>query len=72
MTSHFSLAVFTIFFPFSCGTFAIICLGTSVSYSVVYVSLQPNGFDLKGSFVHDILQARILEWITIPFSRGSS
>ena len=24
------------------------------------------------SFVHGILQARILEWITIPFSRGSS
>ena len=25
-----------------------------------------------GSSVHGILQARILEWITIPFSRGSS
>ena len=24
------------------------------------------------SFVHGILQARILEWIAIPFSRGSS
>ena len=27
---------------------------------------------LPGSFVHGILQARILEWVTIPFSRGSS
>ena len=25
-----------------------------------------------GSLVHGLLQARILEWITIPFSRGSS
>ena len=25
-----------------------------------------------GSFVHGILQARILEWIVIPFSRGFS
>ena len=25
-----------------------------------------------GSSVHGILQARILEWVTIPFSRGSS
>ena len=27
---------------------------------------------LLGSSVHGILQARILEWIAIPFSRGSS
>ena len=25
-----------------------------------------------GFFVHGILQARILEWVSIPFSRGSS
>ena len=25
-----------------------------------------------GSSVHGVLQARILEWVTIPFSRGSS
>ena len=25
-----------------------------------------------GSSVHGILQARILEWVTYPFSRGSS
>ena len=24
-----------------------------------------------GSFVHGILQTRILEWVAIPFSRGS-
>ena len=27
---------------------------------------------LPGSSFHGILQARILEWVTIPFSRGSS
>ena len=27
--------------------------------------------DCKGAFVHEILQARILEWVAIPFSRGS-
>ena len=26
----------------------------------------------SGSYVHGIFQARILEWVTIPFSRGSS
>ena len=28
--------------------------------------------DWGTGFVHGILQARILEWVTIPFSRGSS
>ena len=27
---------------------------------------------LPGSSVHGILQARVLEWVAIPFSRGSS
>ena len=27
---------------------------------------------LPGSFVHGILQAKILEWVAISFSRGSS
>ena len=39
--------------------------------------LRPNLFDLMdcmlpGSSVHGILQARILEWVAICFSRGSS
>ena len=33
---------------------------------------NPIDCGLKGSFLHEILQARILEWIAIPFSRGSS
>ena len=33
---------------------------------------DPMDCSPPGSFVHGILQATILEWITIPFSRGSS
>ena len=29
-------------------------------------------YSLLGSPVHEILQARTLEWVAIPFSRGSS
>ena len=28
--------------------------------------------DLMDCIIHGILQARILEWVAIPFSRGSS
>ena len=33
---------------------------------------DPMDYSLPGSSVHGILQARILEWVAIPFSRGSS
>ena len=33
---------------------------------------KPMDCSLPGSSVHGILQARILEWAAIPFSRGSS
>ena len=33
---------------------------------------DPMDYSLPGSSVHEILQARILEWVAIPFSRGSS
>ena len=33
---------------------------------------NPIDYSLPGSTLHGILQARILEWIAIPFSRGSS
>ena len=33
---------------------------------------DPMDYSPPGSSVHGILQARILEWVTIPFSRGSS
>ena len=33
---------------------------------------NPMDSCLPGSSVHGILQARILEWVVVPFSRGSS
>ena len=50
---------------------------TDPSYSVLVPPSCPtlyNAMDCSppGSSVHGILQARILEWVAIPFSRGSS
>ena len=42
------------------------------SHSVESDSLRPVDCSPPGSSVHRILQARILEWITFAFSRGSS
>ena len=44
---------------------------------VLVTQLCPTVFDPidcspPGSSVHGILQERILEWVAIPFSRGSS
>ena len=33
---------------------------------------DPMNCSPPGSSVHGILQARILEWVAIPFSQGSS
>ena len=43
-----------------------------VSRSVVSTLCDPMDYSLPGSSVHGILQARTLEWVAIPFSRGSS
>ena len=40
--------------------------------SVVSDSFDPMDCIPSGSSVHEILQARILEWIALPLSRGSS
>ena len=40
--------------------------------SIVSDFLQPVNFSPSGSSVHGILQARILEWVAIRFSRGSN
>ena len=48
------------------------CVCVCVSCQAVSNSLQLMDCSLPGSFVHRILQARILDWVAIPFSRGSS
>ena len=52
-------------------------LQTKLVEKVVHTQSYPTLWDpvdcsLPGSSVHGILQARILEWVAIPFSRGSS
>ena len=43
------------------------------SPSVVSDSLHPHGlYSLPGSSVHRVFQGRILKWVVISFSRGSS
>ena len=47
--------------------------GTCNSHSVVSWTLfDPMDCSLPGSYLHGILQARILEWAAIPFSRETS
>ena len=41
-------------------------------HSVVSDYCDPRDCSPQGSSVHEILQARILEWVPIPFSKGSS
>ena len=47
------------------------CKHESVSQSVKS-DCEPMDCSQPGSSVHGILQARILEWIAISYSRGSS
>ena len=57
----------------------ILSLQNCLGYGVHAQSLQsclplcgPVDRSLPGSSVHGILQARILEWVAMPFSRGST
>ena len=50
-----------------------VCVFVDGVQSVMSDSLQPHGlYSPPASSVHGISQARILEWVTISFSRGSS
>ena len=42
------------------------------SFLTLLTLCDPRDCSPPGSFVHGILQARILEWVAISFSRGSS
>ena len=82
----FSFFLFNLKNSFGCGCqgspHALFSLGTvyitfekseSISCSVVFDSLHPHElYSRPGSSNHGILQARILEWVVISFSRGSS
>ena len=54
----------------SANTLTLGCMGDQ-SLSCVCLC-DPTDYNLPGSSVHEISQARILEWVAISFSRGSS
>ena len=63
----------TLFFNCPCPFHFWILSSESESLPVVSDSLWPRGlYNLPGSSVHGILQARIVEWVAVSFSRGSS
>ena len=51
----------------------MLCTFTSVLIAQLCLTLcNPKECSPPGSSIHGILQARVLEWVAIPFSRGSS
>ena len=47
-------------------------LGLSCSMKVKVAQLCPTLCDPMDYIIHGVLQARILEWVAFPFSRGST
>ena len=60
--------------PLAVDSFSVtVLIGTCVLLAQSCLTLcDPMDSSPQGSSVHGILQARILEWVAIPFSRGSS
>ena len=68
-----SLVAFCKLCTFSEAWFPQLCMHVCVTCSVVSDSLRPHGlYGTSGSSVHRILQARMLKWVAVPFSRESS
>ena len=53
-----------------CFVYIVLCL--CVSHSVGSTQCNPMDYSLPGSSVHEILQARILEWVAISFSKPTA
>ena len=47
-------------------------LGVFINYCNDTQTIHSLKLKVKATTVHGILQARILEWVAFPFSRGSS
>ena len=59
--------------PSSLGTLEMQTMKVKVLVAQSCLTLRdPVDFSPPGSSVHEILQAGILEWVAISFSRGSS
>ena len=52
-------------------TYVCVCVCVLVP-QLCLILCSPMGYSLSGSSVHAILQARMLEWVTILFSRETS
>ena len=50
----------------------VVCIGFALTVKVKVAQLCPALCDPMDYTVHGIFQARILEWVAFPFSRGSS
>ena len=57
------------FFPFLFILMSVVCVLVT---QLCLTLCNPTDYSLPGFTVHGILQARRLEWIVIPFSRGTS
>ena len=58
--------------PLEISTIVITLLKGKVMVTHLYLTLRTHGYSPSGVSIHGIFQARILEWVAISFSRGSS
>ena len=68
--TKFQLKLYTTMFS-SGGRLPALCCAVLSCFSRVRLC-NPIDLSMPASSVHRILQARILEWVAMPFSRGSS
>ena len=71
---HFNVYVsrmFSHFVYFANDLLLAVCMSTKL-LQLCLPLCDPMGFSLLGSSVHGLLQARILEWVAMPSSKGSS
>ena len=59
-------------FHFHCESLPLQTLSESEVARSCPTLFDPMGYSLPGSFIHGILKARVVEWVAISFSRGSS
>ena len=57
---------------FCVGVYVYLCTLMCLVAQLCLTLCDPIDCSLPGSSAHGILQARILEWVAISFSRGSS
>ena len=69
MLKHFGFDAKVYIFLFCSSIYKSLCVKVCVSCQSRLTPCNPMDCSLPGSSVHGIVQARILEWVAIPFSR---